>query len=202
MAPNSKKMMRRARPLSWVLVCAALMGASPAWAGVGAHLGHVRANDAKSGSSTIGGHIEFALLPILAVRADVDYRHVETLDVGVPGQDGEVEVRSFPVTATARLYFPTGPTFRLFASAGAGWYFLRYDYSGAFVVVEDDSDASFGWHLGGGLQWELSASVALYGEVRGIFVDPDRSFDEDLANDVEEFDYDSVYMAVGVTLGL
>ena len=175
---------------------------SSAIAGVGAHLGQVRAADAKSGSSTIGGHIEFELLPVLALRGDIDYRHVETLNLDIPGQEGEVDVRSFPVTATARFYFPTGPTFRLFAAAGAGWYYMRYDYSGAFLVVEDESDSSFGWHLGGGLQWELSPTVAIYGEVRGIFVDPDRSFDEDLARDVEEFDYDSVYMAVGVTLGL
>jgi opacity protein-like surface antigen len=135
------------------------------------------------------------------VQGAVDYRLVETYTLGVPGVEDELDVRSVPVTVTGRLYLPAGERVRLFAAAGAGWYYVIYDYSDDLegLGAEDENEHSFGWHIGGGLDVDVAPDVSLYFEGRAVFVDPDRDLDDATFDDVEELDYDSTYFAGGVT---
>jgi len=184
-------------------VCLFLVPAvASADAGIGAHMGWAKAKDAEDGNGFVGGHLELRLLPWLGVQGAADYRLVETLRVDTgAGPDGKLDVRSVPLTATGRIYIPLGQV-EPFAAAGAGWYHIIYDFSQEVedLGIEDDSETTFGWHVGAGLQLRVSPRFSLFGEGRAVFVDPDRRLDEDLFDRVEEFDHDSTFFFGGATL--
>ena len=80
-----------------------------------------------------------------------------------------LDVRSVPLTLSARLYLPTGAPVSLFGVAGAGRYHIICDYSESLedVGAIDDSDT--------------------------------RRLDESVFDSVEEFDYDSTYFVGGLS---
>ena len=170
--------------------------------GLGVHFGYAKARDADSGDGLVGGHLEIRPVRLLGIQAAVDYRSVSSYDVVVGPVDGSLNIRSVPVTLTGRLYVPVGVTSSIFAAAGAGWYHLIYDYSSDLesIGVDDRTDSTFGWHVGGGLDLGIAPRVSLFGEGRAVFVDPNRSLDEDTLQQAEDFNYDSTYFAGGLTL--
>lgn len=165
---------------------------------IGFHGGWSKAQDADEGNFLVGGHAELRLMPWLGVQGAVDYRLADKYEL----PDGEsLKIRNVPITVTARLYPVATEQVSIFAAAGAGWYHYIYDYSEGLedeLGVDDSSTNTFGWHVGAGLEIPVAPAVAIYGEGRAIFVDPDRDVDEDLVDDVEEFDYDSLYFAAGL----
>jgi opacity protein-like surface antigen len=187
-----------------VAVTTSLTVASAALAdvGLGLHFGYAKARDADSGDGLVGGHLEIRPVRIFGIQGAVDYRSVSQYDVTVGPVDGSLDVRSVPVTLTGRLYIPVGVTSSLFAGAGAGWYHLIYDYSNDLeaIGVDDRSESTFGWHVGGGLDIGIAPRVSLFGEGRAVFVDPDRALDGDTLDQAEDFDYDSTYFAGGLTV--
>jgi opacity protein-like surface antigen len=183
---------------------AALVAAAPAGAAggnIGIHAGYAKAADAQDGNGLVGGHVELRPIPWLGLQGAVDYRLVETYALDTGPVDGELDVRSVPITASARLYIPGVAPVSLFGVAGAGWYHIIYDYSEELedLGADDESESTFGWHLGAGLDVHVTPSVSLYGEGRAVFVDPERSLDEEVFDDVEEFNYDSTYFAGGLS---
>jgi len=55
-----------------------------------------------------------------------------------------------------------------------------------------------GWHVGAGLEVKVAPRVALYGEGRAVFLDPERDLDSSVFNQVEDFDYNSTYFVGGL----
>lgn len=176
--------------------------AMPPGAHIGVHVGYVEAADAADGNGQVGGHLEIPLLPFLGLHGSADYRLVESFSVHTGSASGDLELKSVPVTATARLYLPSISTLTLFAGAGAGWYYLIYDYAdnleqAGFV---DDNSSTFGWHVAAGAIFRIAPKFSLYGEGRLIYLDPDQQIDQQMIDTVEGFDYDSFYVAGGVNL--
>lgn len=192
--------------IAMAIVTSALsvIGAVPALAdvGLGVHFGYAKARDADSGDGLVGGHLEIRPVRVFGILGAVDYRSVSQYDIMVGPVDGSLDVRSVPVTLTGRLYLPVGLTSSVFAGAGAGWYHLVYDYSNDLedIGVDDRSESSFGWHVGGGLDIGIAPRVSLFGEGRAVFVDPNRDLDDGTLEQAQDFDYDSSYFAGGLTV--
>lgn len=178
---------------------AAASGASPYGPGgnLGGHLGWAKASDSDEGNFLVGAHAEFRLIPWLGVQGSADYRFADEINFT---NGGQAKVRSIPLTVTARLYVVATEQVSVFAAAGAGWYHLVYDFSDDLEALglDDTSQNTFGWHLGAGVVVPISPTVGLYAEGRAVFADPDRVVDDELADDITDFDYDSTYLAGGV----
>ena len=176
--------------------CAAASGS------LGMHLGFAKARDAEDGNGLLGGQVELGDSGFLGIQGSVDYRLVESTEIQSNGVHGKLAVRSVPVTVSARLYpLPrSGPS--PFIVLGAGWYYILYDYSKNLEALgaDDDSEFTFGWHVGGGLSLPLNSTWSVYGEGRAVFVDPDKKPDQELFDDVSGWDYDSSYWAAGLNL--
>ncbi len=198
---------RNAAVLGALLCALALIAALPAPAAaaggsIGAHLGYAKGSDAEDGNGLVGGQLEFRLASFLGIQGAVDYRLVNTYAIDTGPVNGELDVRSVPITASARLYLPTMSNFSLFGVAGAGWYHMIYDYSQQLedLGIEDNTETTFGWHLGAGAEIMLAPKVSVYGEGRAVFVDPSHSFDEHVQDQIKDFNYDSSYFAAGLNL--
>jgi opacity protein-like surface antigen len=166
----------------------------------GLHLGYAKTKDAENGNYMIGGHLELQPAPILGIQGAIDYRDTDDVRLSSQGADDDLVIRTVPITVTGRLYLPMGPSFEPFAAAGAGWYHLRWDFSEALeeAGIEDHTDTSFGWHLGAGARVAVSPRVSLYGEGRYVFLDPERSFDESVQDDIEDIDFNQSFVAGGL----
>ena len=169
---------------------------------VGVHLGYAKAADADEGNGQFGAHLELRLAPWLGIQGSADYRLVESIPTRGNGAEGKLDIRSIPLTATARLYLPPLARVSLFAGAGAGWYYLVYDYSNALerVGFQDDESFDFGWHLAAGAVLQVLPRLSVYGEGRAVFVNSEHRLDRELVENVKDLDYDSIYVAAGVSL--
>ena len=145
-------------------VAATLAVAQPAAAqvGIGGRVGLLHSNDADDTNFYGGGQIRWRVAPILGIEGSIDYRQ-EKFD------HGAVEVRSYPVLASALVYpFPLGPI-QPYAIGGVGWYFSR-------IEIKDgphDETNRFGAHLGAGLDLPIAPRVVLNSDIRWIFFDVD-----------------------------
>ncbi|MFO7653269.1 MAG: outer membrane beta-barrel protein [Candidatus Krumholzibacteriia bacterium] len=169
---------------------------------VGGHLAYTKEVDADDGNFLVGAHAELRLLPWLGVQGAVAYRLANTYGFsGFGDGESELKVRSVPVTVTGRLYLIQSEQLRLFGALGAGWYHLIYDYSDDLEALgfDDDSEDTFGWHLGGGVDFPVAESVSVFGEARFVFADADRDLDDQLASQVEDFDWDTLYLMGGLS---
>jgi len=166
---------------------------------VGGHIGYSKDKGAEGGAVLVGGHGELRLIKWLGVQGAVDYRHLSSFDIATPTGQGELTVRQIPVTVTGRVYVPISKV-SPFAAAGAGWYHLIYDYSNNVEAMgaEDKSTNTFGWHVGAGLEVKVAPRIALYGEGRAVFLDPERDLDSSVFDQVKDFDYNSTYFAGGL----
>ena len=69
--------------------------------------------------------------------------------------DDALHIRQWPIMASVLLT----PLNLIHADAGVGWYHTTYDYEDD--LLDDETDQSFGVHLGGGLKVPVSPRVAL-----------------------------------------
>ncbi len=168
---------------------------------IGVHLGYAKARDAKDGNGLAGGQLEFRLASWLGIQGAVDYRLVNTYRIDALAASGDLKVRSVPTTVSAKVYVPL-MVVSPFAEAGAGWYHMIYDYSSSLesAGLADRSETTFGWHVGGGVEIPVAPRVSFYGEGRAVFVDPDQALNDQLKNQVKNFNYDSSYFAAGLNL--
>lgn len=107
-------------------------------------------------------------------------------------EDGDGEATMVPIQVSALLMpFPIGP-FRPYGLAGVGWYYHDVNYSGGLSTLEDESDSTFGAHLGLGTELQLGRFV-LFFDVRYVYVD-----DPDLDTDLEDFSYYSINLGAAI----
>jgi opacity protein-like surface antigen len=205
--------MRIARTASICLALGLLLTAFPAGAqglnpfsgggNIGAHLGYLKGVDSEDGNLMVGGHLEILLTQFLGIRGDVSYHSEEEYRFMAEGQDLSLEVRTIPVTVSARVYLPLPVGIKPFGSAGVGWYRMEYEFSEDALDlfdVEDDTETTFGWHLGAGLVLPLAPRIGLYGEYRAIFTDPDRDLGDEVQEAIGELDFDASNLIVGLSL--
>ncbi|NNF05868.1 MAG: outer membrane beta-barrel protein [Candidatus Eisenbacteria bacterium] len=173
---------------------------SPLGSNVGLHVGYSQDSGAEDGNGLVGGHLELMPTTWLGLRGSVDFRNVRSVDVLLNGSnESQFDVRSVPVAVEGRFYLPSGKI-APFAAVGAGWYFLKYDYSESLELLgfEDEWTDTFGWHAGLGTAVALSPAVSAFGEVRAVFMNTDRALNDELGEDLEDLDYDSTYFSGGL----
>ena len=167
----------------------------------GIHGGFVKVRDAQDSDFQGGAHLEFNPARWLGIQGAVDYRSEERMDIESGPLNAEVDVRTLPLTLSGKLYLPVAPKFMPYGLAGAGWYHQKIDFSEDLenVGFQDRTDTNFGWHLGLGATVEVSPRVALFGEGRWIFLDPDRDLNEATVDQIEDFDFNSSHILAGVS---
>ncbi|NNF08579.1 MAG: porin family protein [Candidatus Eisenbacteria bacterium] len=198
--------------LSTLLSCLMVSGASavlPASSvlnnqgNFGGQVGYFKSTDGDSGEYLLGGHLELHLAHFLGIRGDASYRTDETYNFQAQGNDLSLEVRTIPITASARVYAPLPINLIPYGLAGAGWYHIDYTFSDdakALFDLEDTTETTFGWHVGAGLLVSLGPRMALFGEYRAIFMDPEREFDEAIQQTIKDLDFDTSNIMAGISL--
>lgn len=204
LARMQRELMRLALAASLLLAVTQVSGAAglvSQGGSYGAHVGYAKTRDADNGETLFGGHFEIDPVPMFGVQASVDYRSRESFLVPASGLQDKVEVRSIPVTLSGRIYLPAGGAVSPFLTAGAGWYRQTYHFSSMMhaLGVEDETTSTFGWHLGLGLRMAAAEHVSLYGEARYVFLDPSRNLNEAVRQQMRDINYDSVYLAGGMS---
>jgi opacity protein-like surface antigen len=170
--------------------------AAPAGLGLGAHGGYGQSVDAESGSLIAGAHAVLNPTTWLGVVASVDYKFEEHHSV----EENEYSVESYPLTLTARVYFPT-QTFSPYIAAGVQYRIIKYG-GDLFEDVElDDSEDAFGWVAGAGAVVNPGDDYEVFGEVLYELNDPERDLG-DAVEDAGDFKYDQWSVRVGFTFFL
>jgi opacity protein-like surface antigen len=103
--------------------------------------------------------------------------------------DGALHVRQWPIMASVLLT----PLNLIHADAGVGWYHTTYDYEDE--LLDDETDQSFGVHLGGGLKVPVAPRVAL--DLTGRYV---MMRDQDTKLIPESFNPDFWTLSAGLAL--
>ena len=146
-----------------IVVAGIAVTAAPASAqvfGIGGQGAWFKAADADSSSFMAGAHLRYRMTPFLGFEGAVDYRKDTYLD-------GELAVKFYPVMASLMLYIiPEGP-FNPYLLGGVGFYFTTTDFGDGASETHHD----FGYHVGVGLNWNVSAHLAIFGEFRYLQVD-------------------------------
>lgn len=139
-------------PLSGLVAVAAVLAlaaGTAAAAEIVPSIGVTRPVNGGSDSKVLVGlALRDNLAPLLMGEIGVAYRSESRYD-------GQLEVRSWPVTAS--LYLTPVPA--LYGGAGVGWYHTTLDYSNNLPLLSDETKQLFGVHVGGGMQVPLSAAA-------------------------------------------
>lgn len=155
---------------------------------LGPAAGYLRVRDADRGTWFGGVQARVRFLRYLGVEGSITVHQDEFAD-------GDVEVTTYPVQVTALLFpFPDSPV-EPYGLFGAGWYYTRFDFDDA-LGGGDETDRTFGFHAGAGLQVELSPRVHLFGDFRWIFMD-EPGVDN---GNIEDEEFDTWQVALGLGL--
>lgn len=160
---------------------ASLAAAAHAGGGVGARYAWIHHDGADDGAS-MWGLFGRAKSGILGFEFAVDRR---TEDLGAGG-----ELVVWPVTASALVY----PIPQLYGVAGLGWYNATYKPP-SLLNVDDQTETTTGFHLGGGVEVPLSPHLAATGDLRYLFIDYDFG---DLPDEIDDVESNHVGANVGL----
>jgi outer membrane protein len=101
-----------------------------------------------------GGNITYFVHSYLSIEWSVDY--LET-DVDLDAIGGSVDIgdlEQIPVLLSLRTHLPTNLKVSPYLTVGIGYYFNDFDMKGYVPAGYDvDIDDSFGYHLGGGIEY-------------------------------------------------
>ena len=128
----------------------------------GPHVGIQKAQDAEKSNFLVGATMRLRFMSALGAEGNISYRQEDFAA-------NSFTSKSWPVTVTGLLY----PLPFLYGGVGAGWYNTTFDFDDATnnAGFEDRTEQEFGWHLAVGLELPASPSIALFGDVRYVFLD-------------------------------
>lgn len=154
--------------------------------GIGPRAGYYKSKDAEEGAWYGGVQSRFRFGEVIGLEVAADYRTEETFEVDAPGFDGEINVRSYPVTASLLVFLPILPHFSPYLVGGGGLYYTKIDYSESLedLGFDDRTERPWGWHAGAGLEFPITETVALNADVRYIFMDSE--FGDEGGTDLDE----------------
>ena len=156
-----------------------IIGADEPRFSVGLHFGWLQLKDAEDAELFYGLHARVYLMKFFALEGSVDFSQSDVAD-------DNAELTLMPVQLTGMFYPLPGIFIRPYGLAGLGWYFEDVEYSGSLSGVSDDSDSTFGAHLGAGAELLLGRLFMLHADFRYIFMDEP---DVDASLDDEEYDF-------------
>lgn len=156
---------------------------------IGAHVGWFEYKDAEDGEVFYGLQARLYLLKWLALEGSIDFQKQDFLD-------DDADLTIVPVQLTGLLFpLPDSPL-RPYLLAGAGWYFMDVEYKGSLSALDDDDDAMFGVHVGGGLEFLIGRMLMIYADLRYTFLD-EPGVDNSQLED-EEFDFWQAAIGAGI----
>ena len=148
--------------------------------GIGARIGYVnyKGDDYNDAGSRIdvdfdeaamyGGNIVYYFQRYFSLELSADY--VKT-DAESSENSGELE--QVPIILNGRFHFSTNQKISPYLSAGIGYYLNDFDVSDSSSGDKIDTDDSFGWNLGGGIQFLLNEHFAIDLDLKYIWNETD-----------------------------
>ncbi len=108
-----------------------------------------------------GGNLTYFVHSYLSLELSVDYieTDVDLEALGVSVDIGEFE--QIPVLLSLRTHLSTNPKVSPYLTIGIGYYLNDFDMDDSISAGYDiDPDDSFGWHLGGGIEYFFNEHFA------------------------------------------
>ena len=119
-------------------------------------------NDDLDTTLYISGSLGYDINPYLAIYAEAGWREFDFSDI-------DADVTSVPLLLNARYTFLPDAQWSPYIFGGLG--ISLNDISSSGVEIDD----SFAAQIGGGVEYRLNDALAVYGESRIFFSDPDTS---------------------------
>jgi len=142
--------------------------------GIGARIGYVnysgddysdeggRIDVDFDAAAMYGGNIVYYFQRYLSLELSADY--VKT-DTEIKGYDVSPEnlgeLKQVPIILNGRFHFSTNQKISPYLSAGVGYYLNDFDVADSSSGDKVDTDDSFGFNLGGGIQFLLNEHFAI-----------------------------------------
>jgi outer membrane protein len=180
--------------------------------GIGARVGYVNyaGDDYDVSGSNIdvdfdnaamyGGNLVYYLHNYFSLELSADYVKTDTELKGVDSSPTNIgELKQIPIILNGRFHFSTNQKISPYLSAGIGYYLNDFDLSGASADDEIDPDDSFGFNLGGGIQFLLNEHFAIDLDLKYIWNKAD--FELKAPGDPTEevsIDLDNFYAGIGL----
>lgn len=128
--------------------------------GVGPELGYFKSGDADQGSIMLGGFIRARILEQVGLDLSVSYKTEHYAS-------GRVQVSQWPVQLSG-LYYPMPSVYLL---AGVGLYFTTFSFNSQSIIDLPDKSASrFGFHVGAGLELEMTPKLKFTGDIKYVLL--------------------------------
>ena len=137
----------------------------------------MRGADSGAWFGGIQGRLFFT--PIIALEASIEFHQSDFFD-------DDVQITQYPVQVTALLCPFPDEKIRPYVLGGAGWYYTRVTYTGAFGLQDSETNDQFGLHFGVGAEMTLGETSFINLDVRYVFLD-EPGVDNSQVED-EEFD--------------
>ena len=180
--------------------------------GIGARIGYVNYagdNYDDSGSNididfdeaaSYGGNLVYYIERYFSLELSADYIKTDT-EIKGPGisPTNIGKLKQVPVVLNGRFHFSTNQKISPYLSAGIGYYFNDFDLSDSSAGDEINPDNSFGFNLGGGIQFLLDEHFAIDLDLKYIWNKAD--FELTAPGDPTEeisIDLDNFYAGIGL----
>jgi outer membrane protein len=175
--------------------------------GIGARVAYTNYSDDfgsvldTDGEATMyGGNLTYFVQRYLSLELSVDY--VETdLDLKVTGTSVDIgDLEQIPILLSLRAHLSTNPKVSPYFIIGAGYYLNDFDMKSSIPTgYYLDPDDSFGWHLGGGIEYFFNEHFAFNFDLKYLWsnVDIDITVPGVYSVRNKNFDVDAFISGVG-----
>ena len=180
--------------------------------GIGARVGYVNyaGDDYDVSGSNIdvdfdnaamyGGNLVYYIQRYFSLELSADYVKTDTELKGVDSSPTNIgELKQVPIILNGRFHFSTNQKISPYLSAGIGYYLNDFDLSDSSAGGEICPDNSFGFNLGGGIQFLLNEHFAIDFDLKYIWNKAD--FELKAPGDPTEeisIDLDNFYVGIGL----
>jgi len=147
-----------------------------------------------------GGNIVYYIQRYLSFELSADYVKTDTEVKGYDVSPANLgELKQVPIILNGRFHFSTNQKISPYLSAGIGYYFNDFDLSDSSSGDEINPDDSFGFNLGGGIQFLLNEHFAIDLDLKYIWNKTDFEF-KSHGKPTEEvsIDLDNFYAGIGL----
>ena len=175
--------------------------------GIGARVAYVNFSDEDlygidvdfGETAMYGGNITYFVHSYLSLELSVDYLETDVdLDpIGVTVDIGDLE--QIPVLLSLRTHLSTNPKVSPYLTAGIGYYFNDFDMKSSIPAGYDvDIDDSFGYHLGGGIEYFFNNHFAFNLDFKYIWDNVDVDFEEPGGYSVNDKNVNVDFFSAGI----
>ena len=147
-----------------------------------------------------GGNLVYYIQRYFSLELSADYVKTDTELKGVDSSPTNIgELKQVPIILNGRFHFSTNQKISPYLSAGIGYYLNDFDLSDSSSGDEICPDNSFGFNLGGGIQFLLNEHFAIDFDLKYIWNKAD--FELKAPGDPTEeisIDLDNFYVGIGL----